>query len=109
VDATIEPRWGAQMLVVFAWFLAGGAVEAMNTLLRQWSVGVLGSHGSTHALVGIIGGFVLRLAGTASVLMVAFSHDLAFGLAALLGYWTCRWVMLWRIHRRLSLNDDLSG
>jgi hypothetical protein len=98
----MEPPLGSRTLLVVAWFLAGGGVEAINTLLRERAVGALGPHGSSQALAGIIGGFVLRLAATASVLVLAFSHDFVFGWAALVGYWACRWVMLWRVHRRLS-------
>jgi hypothetical protein len=97
------------VFAVLGWFLAGGAVEAINTFLRKWSVSALGSHRSPQMVLGLVGGFVLRLLGTALVLMVAFTRDFAFGWAALMGYWVCRWVMLWRVHRRLSLDDNVSG
>jgi hypothetical protein len=88
--------------MIALWFLAGCAVEGLNTWVRKWNVGALGAHSAARVWPGLILGFVFRLVGTAMVLVFAFRCGLACGVAALLGYWLCRWVIVWRIHRRLE-------
>ena len=89
-------------VAIVAWFLAGGAVEVLNNAIRHWSVGRLGLHKRGRTVFRLIVGYVLRLVLAASVLVLAFRHGAASGLAALIGYWISRWVVLWRLHRRVS-------
>ncbi len=93
------------LFFVFAWFLAGSVAEVLNTIIRRWSVGALGVQNPVYAVAGILGGFILRLVGTALVLVLAFRHSVTSGLAALVGYWIWRWIMIWRINRRLSAGE----
>jgi hypothetical protein len=86
--------------MIALWFLAGSAAEVLNTLSRRWSVDHL--QGSLWSLVTFVGFWALRLAGTALVLMLAFRHAAVSGLAALVGYLVCRWVVIWWISRGLS-------
>ena len=58
--------------MIALWFLAGSAAEVLNTLSRRWSVDHL--QGSLWSLATFVGFWVLRLAGTALVLMLAFRH-----------------------------------
>ena len=88
--------------VIVAWFLAGGAAEVFNSAIRHWSVGRLGLQKRGRTVFRLVVGFVLRLALAASVLVLAFRHDVASGLAALIGYWICRWVVIWWLQRRVS-------
>jgi hypothetical protein len=81
------------------WFLAGAAVEVLNTVSRKLSVDRL----EDAASVGwILVGLFLRLGVTAGILALAFRHAAASGAAALIGYLSCRWVMVWWLHRRLK-------
>ena len=96
------------VLIVVAWFLAGGAFEVLNSTIRQWSVGRLGLHKRGRSIFWFVVGSVLRLGVTALVLALAFRHNFVYGVAALVGYWICRWVMVWRVARRLS-GHTLSG
>jgi hypothetical protein len=59
-------------------------------------------------MVHFAAGFVARMGLTSTVLVLAFRQDVASGLAALVGYWICRWLMVWRVARRLS-GHTLSG
>jgi hypothetical protein len=86
------------VLTTVLWFLAGAAVEVLNTLTRMWTVGRLGRH---MPLSWVAGGFLLRLAMTSAVLVLAFRQRPVAGAAALLGYVSSRWVMMLWIHRRL--------
>lgn len=86
--------------MIALWFLAGCAAEALNALTRKWSVEHLG--GSAWALAAFVGFWALRLGGTVLVLVLAFRHAAASGMAALVGYLVCRWVVIWRINRGLS-------
>jgi hypothetical protein len=138
---------GVGVSVVVVWFLAGGAVEVLNNLLRHWSVARLGLRGrpatpqrsvgdvprptsrglrmgpewpdprSGQALparsergpsvTGFVVAFVIRLGATSLVLVLAFRQGLAPGLAALVGYWICRWVMVWWMTRSLSRTNGI--
>ena len=64
------------------WFLAGAGVEVLNAFLRKWSVERLQSPPGA-ALV--LGGMVLRMFGTAAILMLAFRHSPLSGAAGLVG------------------------
>ena len=85
--------------MVVLWFVLGAGVEVLNTLTRKWSVERLQSRAGAARIVG---GFVLRTAGTAVLLMLAFRHSVASGVAGLMGYLICRWAMIWWINRRLD-------
>ncbi|MBN1642931.1 MAG: hypothetical protein JXA09_16970 [Anaerolineae bacterium] len=87
------------LVVVGLWFLAGAAIEILNALSRRWTVDRLGQ---LSAVGWVIAGFVLRLAGTAAVLVLAFRHSARGGVAALIGYLAARWVALLWIHRQLG-------
>lgn len=76
--------------------------EVLNNAIRHWSVGRLGLEQRRGTGFGLVVGFLLRVVLTALVLVLAFRHDMASGFAALIGYWICRWVMIWRLHRRIS-------
>jgi F0F1-type ATP synthase assembly protein I len=89
-------------LAPVAWFLAGSMAEVLNNALRHWSIGRLGLEQPRSAGFGLLVGFVLRVVLTALVLMLAFRHDTASGFAALIGYWICRWTIIWRLHRSIS-------
>ena len=86
-------------VIVVLWFLAGAAAEALNMLSRRWTVGRLGQ---ASAVGWVIGGFLVRLVGTAVVLVLAFRHSAAGGAAALSGYLIARWVTLAWLNRRLD-------
>jgi hypothetical protein len=88
---------------VVLWFVLGAGVEVLNTLTRKWSVERLQSRAGA---VWIVGGVVLRTAGTAVLLMLAFRHSAASGMAGLVGYLICRWVMIWWINRRLDSEPE---
>jgi hypothetical protein len=90
-----------KQLVTLLWFLAGCGVEVVNTFLRQWSVHAIGLRNPTYVFGGIIGGFLIRLAGTAVILLLAFRHNLLSGMAALVGYWVCRGAMVWWMNREV--------
>jgi hypothetical protein len=90
-----------KQLVTLLWFLAGCGVEVANTLLRHWSVHAIGLQSPTLVFGGIIGGFLIRLAGTAAILLLAFRHDPLSGMAALVGYWVCRGAMVWWMNREV--------
>jgi hypothetical protein len=91
------------VLLAVLWFLAGAAVEFLNTLTRKWTVERLGQ----QALAGwVVGGYLVRLALTSAVLVLAFRHEAVSGVAALLGYLCSRWTMVWWIHRRYSEGGD---
>ena len=92
--------------MVILWFLAGAAIEVLNTLTRRWSVDRLHNWAS---MGWIAGGLVFRLATTSVILMLGFRHRPSSGVAALMGYLVCRWVMIWRIHRQLSEAEDSAG
>ncbi len=90
-------------LIVVLWFLAGAAVEVVNALSRKWTVERL----SQRALIGwVAGGYVLRLAMTSAVLVLAFRHRPISGAAALLGYLCSRWVTMFWMHRQLGSRGD---
>jgi hypothetical protein len=84
--------------MIVLWFLAGGAVEALNALTRKWSVEQMQSR--TQAIGLLIGGLLVRLAISALVLALAFRYSVLAGFMAFLGYWICRWIMIGWLHRR---------
>jgi hypothetical protein len=93
--------------MVFVWFLAGGGVEVLNASMRWWSIERLGLHARAGharglAVVILAGGYALRLGLTGLVLVFAFHHSALSGLAALVGYWICRWIMIWRVTRHFK-------
>jgi hypothetical protein len=75
------------LLASVAWFMAGGLVEALNNAIRYWSVVRLGVEQRNSSIL---------------YLVLAFRHDTVSGFAALIGYWISRWVVIWRLHRRIS-------
>jgi hypothetical protein len=87
--------------MVFVWFLAGGGVEVLNALSRWWSVERLGLYARGLSVAMFVGGFVLRLGLTGLVLVFAFRHSALSGVAALVGYWICRWIIIWRVSRHV--------
>jgi hypothetical protein len=90
-------------LVVILWFLAGVAVEVVNALSRKWTVERLGQ----RALMGwVAGGYILRLAMTSAVLVLAFQHRPISGVAALLGYICSRWAAMFWMHRQMGSRGD---
>jgi hypothetical protein len=101
------------MLVV--WLLIGAAVEVLNSLLRHWSVARLGLpkeyslSGRRQSVFWLAVGFLLRVGVTSLILLLAFRQNIASGLAALVGYWICRWVMVWWVARRLSGRTSSGG
>ena len=88
--------------MVLVWFLIGGSVEVLNALTRWWSVERLGLHARGLSMTILVGGYVLRLGLTGLVLVLAFRHGVLSGVAALVGYWVCRWVAIWRINRHVK-------
>jgi hypothetical protein len=85
--------------MVVLWFLAGAAIEVLNTLTRKWSVERLGS---PLSVVLLAGGAVLRLVVTSAIVMLGFRYSAGSGAAALVGYLCSRWVMIWWVNCRLS-------
>ncbi len=81
------------------WFLAGGAVEACNALLRKWTVNKLHT---PYIWPLFWGGAVARVVGAALVLFFAFKYSFLSGWFALAGYWVCRWLMLTWTNRQFS-------
>jgi hypothetical protein len=105
--------------MVALWLLLGALVEVFNSAVRHWSVARLGlqtglnvwgsrwvsgtGNVSRRRSVFLFAlGFVVRLSVASVVFVMAFRQDLTSGLAALVGYWIGRWVMVWRVVRRLS-------
>lgn len=84
--------------MIALWFLAGGAIEVLNTLMRCWSIEQVRHPARAFALMA--GGLLFRLVATALVLMLAFRHSPISGLMALVGYWICRWIMIGWVKRR---------
>ena len=84
--------------MIALWFLAGAAIEVLNTLIRCWSIERARHPARTFAL--ITGGLLFRLLATALVLMLAFRHSPISGMMALVGYWVFRWVMIGWVNRR---------
>lgn len=84
------------VLIPFLCFLAGVAVEASNMLTRKWSVDRLQEDPSSLWLMSTL---LIRLFGTAVVLLFAFRHSAASGLAGLAGSVLCRWAMIFWICR----------
>jgi hypothetical protein len=93
-------------LTVILWFLAGVAVEVVNTFSRKWTVERLGQH---LALGWVVGGYILRLAMTSAVLVLGFRHQAISGAAALMGYICSRWAMVLWLHRRVGRKEDREG
>ena len=88
--------------MVLVWFVAGSIVEVLNALMRWWSVGRLSPDARGLSMAIFTGGFVLRLGLTGLVLLMAFRHSVLSGVAALVGFWICRWVMIWRVTRHVG-------
>ena len=91
--------------MILLWFLAGNAVEALNTLTRKWCAGHIRPQRPRWAVTLTLLGFLFRLGCTALVFGLALSQSAKYGLAAFLGYWLFRWVMIWRIHRRIHRRE----
>jgi hypothetical protein len=91
------------VLTAALWFLAGAAVEVLNTLTRKWTVERLDRR---RDLAWVMGGFVLRLVVTSAVLAVGFRHRPAAGIAVLLGYLCSRWVIILWLYRRIGKQQD---
>ena len=72
------------------WFVAGAAVEVLNTFTRKWTVERL----RLSFLGWLFAGIAFRLAFTAVVLMLAFRRDPVYGASALVGYLVGRWRMI---------------
>ena len=96
--------------MILLWFLAGNAVEALNTLTRKWCAGHIRPQRPRWAVTLTLLGFLFRLGCTALVFGLALSQSAKYGLAAFLGYWLFRWVMIrWiqrRIHQRATEKDQ---
>ena len=102
----------ASLPVVILWLLLGALAEVFNSASRHWSVARLSLPAGRALSAGYVvsdrrrsvirfaAGFVVRLAVTSLILVLAFRQGLSSGLAALVGYWICRWVMVWRVARR---------
>jgi hypothetical protein len=109
------------VFVVALCLLSGALVEVFNSASRHWSVARLGLGAGRSLSAGRIvsgrrgstmlfaAGFVVRLAMTSLILVLAFRQSVASGLAALVGYWICRWVVVWRMTRRLSGRKPSGG
>ncbi len=77
------------------WFLAGGMAELVNAFLRTKSVRLIDHRKPTRSVSIIAVGFVIRLAWTALIFGLALWDSPASGLAALIGYWLFRWIVIW--------------
>jgi hypothetical protein len=93
---------GVQAAIVGLWFVAGAAIEVLNAWTRRWAAEQLAPERRAASVGWFVGGFVLRVVLTAGVLVLAFRHSLASGLAAWLGYYVCRMVLIGRLSRRLE-------
>ncbi|MFN2286284.1 MAG: hypothetical protein ACK2UQ_17845 [Anaerolineae bacterium] len=81
---------------VWLWLLAGLLVGVLNVATIAGTVGRLGQGGELRALSTVMSGFVLRLALSIFVLVVALRQSAAAGLLAFAGIWLGRWtVLLW--------------
>ena len=85
------------------WFLAGAGVEVLNTFLRKWSVERLQSPSGAGL---VLGGMVVRMFGTAAILVLAFRHSPLSGAASLIGYMASRWAMIWWINRQTDIAES---
>ena len=88
--------------MVLLWFLAGGAVEVCNALLRKWTVSKLRASTPRRIFVLFWGAALVRVLAAALVLFFAFKYSFLSGWFALAGYWVCRWLMLTWINRQFS-------
>ena len=91
------------------WFLAGAAVEVLNTLSRKWSVDWIFAAPGMGAMAWliIVAGFVLRLGMTGGVIVLGFRQGVADGAAALIGYWLSRWAMIWWQHHSATARGNV--
>ena len=95
-----------RVAVVGLWFLAGAAVEVFSAWTRYWTAQQLAPEQRARSVGWFVGGFFLRIALTAGVLVLAFRHSFVSGLVAWLGYYVCRNVLIFRLSRRLSRSDE---
>jgi len=86
--------------MIALWFLAGGAIEALNMVTRKHFVENAHTRGTGAFAAFFIGGLLLRMAATAGVLALAFRHSFASGMMALMGYLVGRWITIMWLHRR---------
>jgi hypothetical protein len=91
------------------WFLAGVAIELANAWTRRLVVAKLEPERWARSMGWFAGGFVVRVVSTAGVLALAFRHSFASGLLALLGYYLCRTVVVWRLSGRLDRPPGVGG
>jgi hypothetical protein len=89
--------------------LAGVVIELANAWTRRLVVAKLKSERRARSAGWFVGGFFVRVVSTAGVLALAFRHSFASGLLALLGYYLCRTVVVWRLSGRLDRPPDASG
>ncbi len=79
------------------WFLAGGLAEWVNMLVRRWTVMQSSRLKPGGAVALVLLGFLFRLAWMALVLGLAVAWSPVYGIAAFVGFWVSRWVLIGRI------------
>ena len=83
------------------WFLAGGAVGMLNTVLLVGSVRMMDPALRRGSLSLIIGGYLLRYALVGGVLGRAGRQGIGPALGAGIGLWVARW---WGVYLGRSTN-----
>lgn len=78
------------MISSLPWLLAGGAVAAVNALMRQKTVAALSPQAVRGSLVLAVSGIFFRLGLIAGLLIVALDQGIVPGLLAFAGLWITR-------------------
>ena len=74
------------------WFMIGIAIGVLNGLTLRWTVGRLRPDTAPASIPLIALGFLLRLALSAGLLIIALQRGIALGLLAFVGLWLSRWI-----------------
>ncbi len=76
------------------WLLVGALAGSLNVAAIAGMVARLRPGSGARAVAALAGGFVVRLALSALVLIVALQQGAAAGLFTFAGMWLARWVVL---------------
>jgi hypothetical protein len=77
------------------WFATGLAIGTLNGLTLRWTVGRLRPDTPPAGIPLIALGFLLRLALSAGLLIIALQRGIAPGLLAFVGLWLSRWITVY--------------
>jgi hypothetical protein len=77
------------------WFVAGLTIGTLNGLTLRWTVGRLQPDTAPASIPLVALGFLLRLALSAGLLIIALQRGIAPGLLAFVGLWLSRWITVY--------------